>query len=160
MICLPVVQQQTHPVNKGALMSLRRPAIPLGKAASLTRAMSISRSGSVRRALPASDELGSGSPAAPSDGTLAPPPPLSAAAAAAAAAAVANATHSSGGSGSTAGRCKKLGRPIAFQGDINSHELTEAERRHIRRWGPTSARMRKTAPVYHCILWTCCEMLA
>jgi bZIP transcription factor len=99
--------------------------------------MSISRSGSARQALPAAAVLGQASAAGPLDGlagAVATPPPLSAAAAAAAAAALASATTSSGGSGSAPlGRRKKLGRPIAFQGDINSQELTESERRHIRR---------------------------
>ena len=29
---------------------------------------------------------------------------------------------------------KKVGRPIAYKGDINSPHLTEAERRRIKRW--------------------------
>ena len=99
--------------------------------------MSISRSGSARQALPAAAMLGQASAAGLPDaltGAVAMPRPLSTAAAAATAAALAGATTSSGGSGSLPpGRRKKLGRPIAFQGDINSHELTEAERRHIRR---------------------------
>lgn len=107
-----------------------RPAIPLGKAASLTRAMSITRSGSGRRALSAADTATSQGDML--TGALAPPPPLSPAAAAAAAAALANATSSGGGSDRSGGRLKKpLGRPIAFQGDPTG--LTEAERRHIRR---------------------------
>lgn len=107
-----------------------RPALPLGKAASLTRAMSITRAGSGRRLTANGAGMAGDCLAA----TLAAPPPLSPAVAAAAAVAHAHSGGASGSqSGSQQGRRKKLGRPIAFQGDVNSPELTEAERRHIRR---------------------------
>ena len=50
---------------------------------------------------------------------------------------------------------KKVGRPISFRGDINSKDLTEAERRRIKRWATTRMTVNLQVTPPRCPLCTC-----